>query len=271
MTATNARAETATITEMVMANPDVDNREMFAKLYGALTEIHDEIVDRFDVEPHPSSADYHEWSNDDGSFKGSLNTYSGEELDWFVHSWAGNPEKSILDMNINVWLGPHIDVPHLVLVFGTVPKLYHYSDLLARRELATHPDYLSRYYEAENQPFLDFRSDDRFHWSVSHGTYMRAILSPVAYSFMGDRTEDVADELARRARARFDRWLELVEQAQPVPVAERGALRRRDRRFRELTYTQDPMNKLAEQWLGPDLVDELVKVRYGHAQIHGGQ
>ncbi len=264
-----------TITEMVDADPDVDNRAVFTELYGVLTELRDRVFEAFDLEPHASCEPYRSWASPDGSFKGSLNTWSSPDpldgdaprLEWFVHSWAGNPERSILDMNVTCWLGPQVDVPHLALVFGTVPHPYHYSDLLPRRDLAVSPDYLDRYYEPENAPFLEFRGDARFNWSVSHGSYMRAIVSPACYSFMGERDDETVKAFADHARRRFDRWMAMVEAAEPVPVEQRAALTARDHRLRELCYRRDPMNALAGRVLGEDLLDDLVTARLGAEQM----
>ena len=118
-----ASQQIRTITEMVEAEPDVDVRESWTALWGILTEVKDRITAELPVERHASSADYDYYTA--GDFEGSLTTWTGPEVEWFVHSWIGNRTASILDMNINVWLGQHIDVPHLCLVFGTVPKTMH--------------------------------------------------------------------------------------------------------------------------------------------------
>lgn len=257
--------ETKTITQMVAERPDVDVTDTWQQFWDILTGVRDRLMDRFDLNPHPSSADYAEYTT--GDFEGSLNTYTGDEVEWFVHSWIGNRKKSILDMNITVWLGPQIDVPHLAIVLGTVPKYYHYADLLARRDLADNPDYLERYYGPENEHVLSFWADDRFHWSVSHGNYMRAILTPAAYSFMTEQTDGIIDEFRRRVESRVDRWLDAVDNAKPVPDGERPALADRDHRLRRNCYRLDPMNELAKSFMDPDHVDRMVKLRMGAAQL----
>lgn len=259
------RDETRTITEMVAERPDVDVSDVHARYWDILSTVRDRILDRFDLAPHPSSADLASYTT--GDFEGSLNTWSGTEVEWFVHSWIGNRKKSILDMNITVWLGPHIDVPHLVIVLGTVPRYYHYSELLARHDLADSPDHIARYYEAENPHVLSFWADQRFHWSVSHGTYMRAIATPATYSFMTEETDGIIDEFERRITERVDRWFAAVDAATPVPVEQRAALQARDHRLRENCYRLDPMNELAKTFMDPDHVDRMVLLRMGHDQM----
>lgn len=258
--------ETKTIIESVAEAGDVDVTPLFETYWEILTGYRERIASILPFEPHPSSPG--EWASPDGAFEGSLNTYSGDGVDWFVHSWAGNRKASILDMNITVWLGPQIDVPHLCIVLGTVPHLYHYSDFIARRDLMTDVDHLQRYFEPENEHLLAWRSDPAWSWSVSHGTYMRAVLSPIGYSFMApDDSENLATMKAR-VDARFERWLRLVENAEPVPEEKRAALHARDRLVRELCYTLDPMNKLAAAKMGEELTEKMVRLRYGHDQLY---
>ena len=172
-------------------------------------------------------------------------------------------------MNLQVWLGPHIDVPHLVLVFGTVPNVFHFSDVVPRRDPMIDVDYLNTYFEPENEKWLALRGDDRFIWSVSHGTYMRAFNSPIANSYMATCTDDEAVEVLRRGGPRPGRHLAAAGSAtrQPVPVEERAALRERDHQVRTYGYTMDPMNELSKKFLGAERVDELVATRAGLDQI----
>ncbi len=257
--------QTKTIPEFFAEAPDTDSMEIWTEFWTILTDLKDRVASELDFAPHPSSAEFDEWTS--GSFEGSLNTFTGPEAEWVVHSWIGNRSQGILDMNFQVWLGPHIDVPHLVIVFGTIPQIFHYSDLTPRRELATDVDYMRRYYDAVNDDFLEFRGDDRFTWSVSHGTYMRSIISPVGHSYTADRTEDVVEALRDRVEHRFATWLDWVRTAEPVPESERPVLARRDHFLRESIYRLDPMNTLAEKFLEPGMAERLIDARLGAEQI----
>lgn len=261
----SGHSQTKTIPEFFAEAPDTDSMEIWGRFWDILGGLRDRVLHRFELEPHPSSATYESWTS--GSFEGSLNTWSGPEAEWVVHSWIGNRSQGILDMNLQVWLGPQVDVPHLVLVFGTIPKVFHYSDLIARRELATDPAYMQRYYEPANAAFLDFRGDDRFTWSVSHGTYMRSIISPVGHSYTAERTEDVLDALDERVTGRFDRWIGYVDAAEPTAESVRPELVERDHFLREHIYRLDPMNALAAQFMEPEMVENLIEARFGAAQL----
>ena len=266
-----ASTQTKTIHEFLADSPDVDRSELWTALWGILSDAKDEITAELAVEPHPSGAGLEYWTSEDGGYEGSLNPFVGDAdtgVEWLVHSWIGNRKASILDMNLQVWLGPHIDVPHLVIVFGTVPNVFHFSDLVPRRDPMVDVDYLQRYFEPENAEWLALRGDDRFSWSVSHGTYMRAFNSPVANSYMALCPDDEAVEvLGTNVRERVRTWLRWVREAQPVPVEDRDELRRRDHLVRTYGYTLDPMNELSKKFLGAERVDELVSVRAGLGQI----
>ena len=257
-----------TITEMLDEAPDVDVRASWEALWTILSDIKVRLLEEFAVQRHPSSEGYDYYEA--GGFEGSLLTYSGEEAEWLVHSWIGNRSASILDMNITVWLGPHIEAPHLCLVFGTVPHLFHYSDFIARRDLGVDYDYVQRYYEPENADYLAFRGDDRFTVNVSHGSYMRAIISPVAHSYTAERTPENIEVLKGYVMKRFERWLELVRNAPTVPMEDRPALQARDHKLRELCYTMDPMNVLGERAMGVETARTMVAKRAGLEQMAKG-
>ena len=265
-----ASTQTKTIHEFLAEAPDVDSSELWGAFWGILSEAKERITAEHAVQPHPSGEGLDYWTSEDGGYEGSLNPFVGdadEGVEWLVHSWIGNRKASILDMNLQVWLGPHIDVPHLVIVFGTVPQIFHFSDLVPRRDLMTDVDYLRRYYEAENASWLALRGDDRFTWSVSHGTYMRAFNSPVANSYMAERSDDVVTTLREAVLDRVDTWLAMVRDAEPVPAEDRAALRERDHLVRTYGYTLDPMNELSKRFLGAERVEELVSTRAGLGQI----
>jgi Red chlorophyll catabolite reductase (RCC reductase) len=261
------KTETKTIIEYFDENPSVDNTAIFERFWAILSSIRERLAERFSFTRHASCDGLEFYQTDDGAFEGSLNAYAGSDVEWLVHSWIGNRKNSILDMNINVWLGPQIDVPHLVIVFGTIPKLFHYSDFIARRDLMANLDDVQRYYEPASPAYLELRGDPRFEWSVSHGTYMRSILSPIASSYTAERSEANIDAMQAYVEQLFSRWLRLVDDAAPVPESERPALAARDHLLRKTIYTNDPMNALARRFLGDALTERLVETRYGKQQL----
>lgn len=264
--------DTKTIHEFLAENPDVDVSRAWERCFGILAGIKDRIATRFPVTRHPSCAGREFYTSPDGKFEGSFNAYSGESVEWLVHSWLGNRKASILDMNATCFLGQQTDVPHLIVIFGTIPKLFFYADYVPRRDLRTDADYLDQYYGgAVNEEFLKLRGDPAFHWSVSHGTYMRALLSPVALSIAGELNDANIDKLQGYAEKFVARWLGWLDAAQAVPTSGRAALQRYDHRVRALGYERDPMNKLAENVFGADQVQNMIRMRMGAAQMEASR
>jgi hypothetical protein len=263
--------QTKTIHEYLAENPNVDVTDTHAAFWEILTELKNRTDKLFPMEQQPASEGLEYWATEDESWEGSMTTYTGPLTPHVAHSWIGNRKNSILDMNFQVWLGPHIDVPHFVQVFGLIPQIFYYSELVSRRDPMVDLDYLNRYYEEENQDFLELRGDQRFTWSVSHGVYMRAFNSPVTHSYTADRTEEIVDVVREATFKRFDRWVSWVENAKEIPEDQRVELMARDHKIREYGYTQDPMNVISERMLGKERTQQMLEVRYGKAQIEAAE
>ncbi|MBP6725579.1 MAG: hypothetical protein KA137_12095 [Halioglobus sp.] len=261
-------ADTKTIDQFLAENPDVDVSHAWERCWGILSDIKGRIASRFPgLEAEPNCADRQYYTSPNGEFEGSMQAWSGQGCDWLVNSWLGNRKASILDMNATAFLGQDTDVPHFVMVFGTIPRLFFYFDFTPRRNLMVDTDYLDRHYGPINAEYLALRGNTNFQWSVSHGTYMRALTNPSTQSLMGELSDANIDLLQDYAYRMLDHWLGWLDTATPVPMAERLALRDYDFRVRELSYARDPMNKLAEQVFGRGQVENMLNIRMGREQM----
>jgi hypothetical protein len=264
----SAERQTKTIHEYLAENPNVDVTETHAAFWEILTELKDRAQKMFPMEQQDVSKGLDYWATDDGSWEGSMATFTGPQTEHVAHSWIGNRKNSILDMNFQIFLGPQIDVPHFIQVFGTIPEIFYYSELVPRRDPMVDIDYLKKYYQEENEDYLKLRGDSRFTYSVSHGVYMRALASPVGHSYTAERSSEIVDVLRETTFKRFDRWCRWVEDAKPVPEEEREALMQRDHTVRNLGYVEDPMNVISERMLGKARTQELLDVRRGKVQMN---
>ena len=261
-------ADTKTIDQFLAENPDVDVSHAWERCWGILSDIKGRIATRFPgLSPEPNCADRKYYTSPNGEFEGSMQAWSGPGCDWLVNSWLGNRKASILDMNATAFLGQETDVPHFIMVFGTIPKLFFYFDFTPRRNLMVDKHYLDSYYNPINADYLELRGNTNFQWSVSHGTYMRALTNPSTQSLMGDLNDSNIDLLEAYAYRMLERWMGWLDTATPVPEAERVALREYDFKVRELGYALDPMNKLAEQVFGADQVENMLNIRMGREQM----
>lgn len=179
----------------------------------------------------------------------------------------GNRKASLLDMNATCFLSQQTRVPHLCVIFGTIPKLYFYAEYTPRVDLRANHDYLVRYYEPANEDFLKFRADPTWTRFVSHGTYLRALMSPVATSSHAELNDANIDTCEKYLEKFVDRWFRWLDEAVPVPEEERAAQQDYDYTVRELGYRTDPMNVLPQRVLGAEAFNRRLEMRIGTRQM----
>ena len=262
--------DTKSIHDFLAENPDVDVTKYWERCYSILTDIKNKIAARFpELELHPSCEDKEYYQSPNGEFEGSMQAWTGDEgCNWLVNSWLGNRKASILDMNATAFLGQDTDVPHWIMVFGTVPNLFFYFDFTPRRDLMTDTDYLDKYYGEINDEYLALRGHPNFQWNVSHGTYMRALTNPSTQSLTAELNDENIDILEEYAYKMLDRWMNWLDEAKPVPAEERDTLQKYDYTVRRLGYERDPMNKLAVNVFGEDRVEDMLNTRMGLKQMN---
>lgn len=259
--------ETKTIHEFLAENPNVDVSEHWKRLWGIQTSIIERVQARFPVSKHPSCEGREYFTSADERMEGSFTGYSGSEVEWLVHSWIGNRKASILDINATVFLGQQTNTPHLIVIFGTIPKLFFYADYTPRVDIRTDIDYVRRYYEPGNEEYLKFRSNPNWTWSVSHGTYLRGLLSPICLSMIGELNDENIDACENYLGPFLDRWFGWLDDAEPLPEQEQAAQRAHDHRVRELGYREDPMNALVVPVFGADEFNRMLELRMGKTQM----
>lgn len=261
--------ETKTIDQFLAENPDVDVSNAWERCYGILADIKGRIASRFEgLERHPSCEGREYYTSPNGEFEGSFNAWSGPGCEWLVNSWLGNRKASILDMNATCFLGQETDVPHLFIIFGTLPRLFFCAEYVPRRDLMVDDAYLDKYYGGDvNEDYLALRGDPELDWLVSHGTYMRAMMSPVSMSITGELKDSNIDKFEAYANKFTNRWLGWLDNATPVPESERAAQQAYDHKVRSLGYERDPMNKLAVNVFGESEVERMLAMRKGEQQM----
>ena len=257
------------IIDLVEQSPDVDNRDTFNALWAILAEMNEKIQARFELNLDPCCErfdDYRNISVEDGGAEGSLKTYSGPEVDWYVHSYIGSPESTFTNMHITVSLGPQYLVPHFGFALGTVPDLFMYMDYMPRVDLVANAEYADQYYTEVNEEFLDLQADERFNPFISRDLYTRIAMTPTAVGYTAKAQEDVLEKVKGIALSRLDRWLGWVDAAEQTPVSERAALAERDEVIRRTICERDPANNLGEKLFGKEAADAMVATLWGGAR-----
>ncbi|MEH2068121.1 MAG: red chlorophyll catabolite reductase [Nostoc sp.] len=251
---------------MTQQPTNLNNKAVFEQLWEITKELYQKLQARFELNLDPSVEDLQQYSSLDGNINGSLSAFSGKEIDWLVHSWLGNPEKSNFStMRLTVWLASHIHVPHLAFEFGTLPdgNILFYIDYIARTELLTDLAYLDRYYEPVNQTFLKLQEDPRLKLFISKSVYVRLFQSPVSLCYTAVPTSETLEITRTLAHETLERWLTWVDAAERVSEDARSALATRDLLLRRISAERDPGNKFAAQLFGTPLTDKLVRALWG--------
>jgi hypothetical protein len=258
-----------TIHEFLAEQPNVDVSDAWKRCWGIHAGIVERVRARFPVEKHPSTLGREYYTSLDGGMEGSFTAYTGPQVDWLVHSWLGNRKASLLDMNATVYLAQANRVPHLVVIFGTVPKLFFYADYTPRVDLRMNLDYVNKYYEPANASAIKLRGNPNFTWNWSHGTYLRGLMSPVCTSIMGELDDANIDICEDYLKEFVDRWLGWLDEAEkdPLPESERAAQQHYDFYVREMGYRTDPMNVLAQRAFGQAEFEKMLDLRCGMTQM----
>eukprot|EP00004_Rigifila_ramosa_P016102 TRINITY_DN3789_c0_g1_i1.p1 TRINITY_DN3789_c0_g1~~TRINITY_DN3789_c0_g1_i1.p1 ORF type:complete len:346 (-),score=79.92 TRINITY_DN3789_c0_g1_i1:17-1054(-) len=252
-----------TVEEALETGPKLDHSEFFERLWAGMLTLREKLDANFELKIHPSCADFRQYSATDGSI-GSLNTYTGPEIDWLVHSHLSNPTKGFVNIHLNVWLGPHVRMPHFTTVFGTFPKFFCYIDFPPRVDLNLDLPYLDKYYDEQNARFLEVNNNPQCERFISKTVYMRQAISPVGICYLADPTEENFAYGLKKAHESLDLWLKFYKNdPSPVPRPLQSALAERDRFFRMSVAERDPANALAEKLLGTELCNRLVAALWG--------
>ena len=257
-----------TVVDILDESGDVDNQATFEALWSIMSTQAKRITDRFELDPDPGYADLASYGDPEG-WRGELNSYSGPEMDWMIHSWMGDPGTGFTNMHLTCWLGPHVDVPHLGFAWGTLPTLWFYQDYLPRTDLNVDYDYLQNYYEPTNEKFLELKADEGLSYFTSRTLVVRQHVSETAYCFVCADAEDAAgktrriEQIAELAEQRVTDWLAMVDAAEPIDDAARPALADRDLHVRRLIAETDPANVLGERYYGEELTQRLVGALWG--------
>ena len=258
-------AETvALIADMVDGAGALDVTDVWENGWKISNELMDKIRPVFELHRDPAYADLEQYGADGVEGPGgSLNAFTGPEVDWLAHAWIGDFKRAFVNVHVTAWLGPHIDVPHLGIAFGTSPRPWMYLDTPARQDLNTNIDYFDKYIEPRNEHYLELRVDPRLTQFVSRSAYIRQVLSDVAICSSLDNNEENWELMRTEAHRLVDIWLGWVKEATPVPVEKRAELAERDLILRRTIVKRDPANVLAARRLGPDIEERLVNALWG--------
>ncbi len=254
------------VVDMLDEQPTVDRTEVYERLWSLAGELRAKFDERFDLTIDPSCKELETYGGETGP-RGSLKTYTGPELDWFVHSWVGDPAESFTNIHVTGWLGPHVKVPHIGFAYGTLPNLWFMIEYMPRTDLSVDLESLDAYYAPVNDRWLEIRQDPRFAYFVSRSLYVRQVMSETSFVFTCEETDENLDLIAELSHEQLDQWMGWLDEAPEVPHGQRQAIADRDLAIRRTTSERDPANVIAERFFGTDLTDRLVAQLWGRDRV----
>lgn len=243
-----------------------DTTVEFEELRAAMAGYADRVKARFELEADPSVEEFHSYGVEGGP-TGSINAFSGPEMDWMIHSWIGNPALGFTNLHLTCWLGPHTLVPHLGMAFGTLPDYWYFVDLVPRVDLLVDLDYLDRYYEPNNAQFMALRDEPGFSPFVSQTLYIRQSVSHTALCFVCERRPDTQARMLELAEGRLEQWFGFLDEGHPVQPSDRAALAERDLAVRRNVAVRDPANIMGVRYFGEEMTERLVRALWGGDRV----
>jgi len=252
---------------MTKQQPDVGNLGVFEQLRGIINELRNKVEARFEIVPNPAIQELQNFSDPTGEVQGTLNTFSGREIDWLVYQCARRAQVDFTYVRLVIWLSSENHVPHLVFELGGGEQMLLYMDYIPRTDLFYDLQYLDRYYEPANQTYLNFLADSRFQAFNSKSPYIRQVGSPTCLCFTCPTSNEIISLLSNVAHEMMDRWLIWVDEAEPVPESERAALFERDLIVRRAIAERDPGNENSVRLLGAELTDKITRSLWGGNRI----
>ena len=247
-----------------------DATATFNRLWSITEELMVKIEARFELARDPSTDDLESYRGEAEYPAGRLAGYTGSEMDWLVHSWIGNPPLGFTNMHVTAWLGPHINVPHLGIAWGTLPDLWFYIDFNPRSDLMLDTESLDKYWGPLNEEFLELRADEGLAPFTSRALYVRQALSEVAICFTTPGIvydEGRLNQVSELAHRRVDQWLAWVDEGESVPLERREQLAADDMARRRNIAERDPANIMGVRFFGEEMTHRLVRALWGGDRV----
>jgi hypothetical protein len=254
--------------EMVDEMPNVDRTQAFDELWGIFGELRARIDERFALEMDASTQDLQPYYGLPGTeAKGLLRAYSGPEMDWFVHSWIGNPRFSFVNMHLTCWLPATTKVPHLAYALATTPDIFFYMDYVPRSDLAVDVEALDKYYAPVNARSIALRENPELKPFISRSLYVRQSLSETAFCYTCKYTPENMALIREVANEMMTRWFGWLDEGDPVPAEQQAALAARDLHIRRTIAERDPANEMGDRLFGAELTNKLVRALWGGDRV----
>lgn len=226
--------------------------------------------------PSVVPSDVLSFQGQDGASQGALDIRSGGQdssVDFILESWihCKVPSGSLNITTLFAFLNASTDAPHLLMEFiqGSPTSLILFIDLIPRKDLVLHPDYLVEFYQNTNLDKLrqELENVPQVQPYRSSSLYIRSVLSPTAVAVhvnCGAEGESTMEEIMRvqldsAAKEIIRIWLDKCARSiKQLGETERADLLRRDTLLKNKTVEIDLAANLPRLF-GPDVATRVVE------------
>jgi hypothetical protein len=258
--------EFSSLEQFISTSPG--RNDIWAAYYQLISSAEAKIFSKFKrMAPSLQYKELASYSSPEGNIAGGFQAFSGPGMDWFSCHWQGDHSCQRLELTLCAWLNQKNRVPHFVVTLGTTPEPYFYLDLMPRCNPVLHPDYIEQYYAPVNEQFLNLLNTPGLKPITAPHPGLRAAASPVAQYVHADPNNDAIDQLIAYSDYNLSHWLHWLDNAAPIPKAERPAQRAYDFILRRLIHDTDAGYAGLKQNLGVELTEQLIAAGVGESQM----
>jgi hypothetical protein len=264
----------STVQELIDESGPIDVTWIYEQWRDELAKLMAKINERFELKQDPSTNGLEVEGEIGSGIHGQVQCFAGPEIDWLVYSWMADPKGGFANLHITISPGPQTDIPFFGMAFANFgARPWAYIDHLPRRDLCTNTDYHFKYFESQNEEWLETRRNNpQLDWFTSPMAYIRAVTSPTAFCYSGPMTQETVDIIMAQANQKLDLWLSWWDNADAVPADEQPALLQHTIDMRSRIAELDPANSVGERLFGKEIVDKLVVALTGSQRVlpHAG-
>lgn len=172
----------------------------------------------------------------------------------------GNPEGGFSNLHLTIYLKGDTDAPHLGLALGTVPQLFFYIDLPPRCDVQIDLDAM-KYMEPLNDRALSVLADKDIKFFHSRSTHVRSTISPIGLVGIIEEREVFDSKVLGHLEAYVDHFIKCALESKPPQ--DPAATAARDVKWRQTVVDNDPMNVMADRFVGVEMKNRLLSALRG--------
>jgi len=187
--------------------------------------------------PHPENMGFSLWNVN--GMSGTVQGYNGKKADYVSVYTDKNEDGSFSTFNIDGWVMPMFDVPHLKLSLSQKGgELNVFLDYIAKEDLSYSKEYLAQYYTRDAVSWWSRTMSNSLVKENPSDTniFCRVLQSPLKVSFSVCDSKEAIAFVESVIDEFVERWLGWLDEATEIPRVRRGTIFSRDNTIRRINW-----------------------------------